>query len=190
MVVLRELQALSRAEQRTLAAVLDDPEHAARVCATTTSAASLVPELDARVRIAEVPLASLLDRVEDIVPLALDAMTRCIGGATPSLTPAAKRFLECSVWPGNVTELRGVARRATALSRGDTIERRHLEAARGAPSEVCGQGLKSAVRAFRRRYVAQVLAESRGDYPRAARVLGVHPKYLYKLIRELPSPDR
>ena len=45
------------------------------------------------------------------------------------------------------------------------------------------------MRAFRRRFVEQAMAEAGADHKQAATALGVHPKYLFKLLRELREDD-
>lgn len=48
--------------------------------------------------------------------------------------------------------------------------------------------MKSAVRAYKRALVERALETSAGNNSAAARLLGVHPKYLYQLMRELDLP--
>jgi DNA-binding NtrC family response regulator len=58
--------------------------------------------------------------------------------------------------------------------------------------------MKSAVRAYKRRLVERAIGASAGDNAEAARRLGVNPKYLYQLVRDLelsvdgnaPASDR
>ena len=45
--------------------------------------------------------------------------------------------------------------------------------------------MKSAVRAYKRRLVERAIGASAGDNAEAARRLGVNPKYLYQLVRDL-----
>lgn len=60
------------------------------------------------------------------------------------------------------------------------------DVARSDDDAVAGD-MRSAVRAYKRELVERALASSVGDHPAAARRLGVHPKYLYQLIRELDA---
>jgi DNA-binding NtrC family response regulator len=90
-------------------------------------------------------------------------------------------------WPGNVRELRNVLERAVILAPGDelTLDLLPPEIAGSAPSLPESHGLKQAVRAFRKRFVERALEATGGDHAAAAARLGVHPKYLYQLIRGL-----
>ena len=190
-VVFREVDTLPADAQLELAARIDACPTAGRVCATCSYADTLAPQLEAVARVVEIEMPALQARVADIVPLAMHALATLDTDRPGKLSPASERLLESLSWPGNVSELFGVVRRAAAASNGTIIERRHVVGAvqgDAASSFSSGHGLKSAVRAFRRRFVARVLEESDGDHSRAARVLGVHPKYLYKLLRELREP--
>lgn len=81
-------------------------------------------------RLNEFPLqvAPLRERVEDILPLAvqlLEALT--IGGDTPALTSGAVEVLRGHDWPGNIRELGNVLRRAVILSQGVLIGEESIE---------------------------------------------------------------
>lgn len=65
------------------------------------------------------------------------------------------------------------------------------EASTDGDSGAASIDMRAAVRAYKRGLVERALAASPGDNSAAARRLGVHPKYLYQLIRELeaaPAP--
>ena len=44
------------------------------------------------------------------------------------------------------------------------------------------------MRAYKRRLVERALESSKGSNIEAAKLLGVHPKYFYQLLRELDLP--
>ncbi|MCY1020117.1 sigma-54-dependent Fis family transcriptional regulator [Pyxidicoccus sp. MSG2] len=137
----------------------------------------------------EVP--PLREREEDIGLIAEALIPRLVaeqGLPARRLHPAALAALEAWSWPGNVRELRNVLERAVVLS---DAERIGLDAL---PPEIAGalrpttapRGIKEAVRVYRQRLVQQALDTS-GSHAEAARRLGVNPKYLYKLIKDIES---
>jgi DNA-binding NtrC family response regulator len=198
--VLDELDALAPADQGALAAELDAErtrERGARVLATSrrdlqtlSAAAALRPELLYRVCVVELQVPALRERARDIEAIArgvLAAIATRRDEPPRRLDPEALARLEHYGWPGNVRELASVLASA-ALGVGEVIgadalppRLRDLEAI--APSS--GIGLKEAVRAFRRRFVERAMSDSGWDHKQAAAALGVHPKYLFKLLREL-----
>lgn len=65
---------------------------------------------------------ALVDRPEDIVPLALAFLRRhWQGAAVPLFTPGALDVLKFHTWPGNVRELENVVQRALVLCDGQEI---------------------------------------------------------------------
>ena len=109
----------------------------------------------------------------------------------PTLNEAVKEAalarLERYPWPGNVRELENVLAGA-AIGAGEVIGAGDLPAHLGDHEAIAassGAGLKEAVRAFRRRFVERAMADAGADHKQAAAALGVHPKYLFKLLREL-----
>ncbi len=77
-----------------------------------------------------IELPSLVERADDIVPLA-EHFLSCMGAAldmpVPRLSTEALRMLEAHAWPGNVRELQHVMERASILvENGDTITEEHL----------------------------------------------------------------
>jgi DNA-binding NtrC family response regulator len=106
------------------------------------------------------------------------------------LHPAALAALEAHPWPGNVRELRNVLERAVVLSDSEVLGLDALppEIAGALRPEAAPRGIKEAVRVYRQRLVQQALASS-GSHAEAARRLGVNPKYLYKLIKDIESEE-
>ncbi|MFO0743233.1 MAG: sigma-54-dependent Fis family transcriptional regulator [Labilithrix sp.] len=109
--------------------------------------------------------------------------------------PSALAAIREYSWPGNVRELANLIERGVILSPTHFVMATHLglsgSGERIAVSEDPGSSdMKAALRAYKRDLVERALAASAGDNAAAARRLGVHPKYLYQLIRELsPAPS-
>lgn len=79
-------------------------------------------------------LPPLVDRPDDIVPLARYFLAAAAGGSSsrpPLLSPAATRLLMRHTWPGNVRELQLVLERACILADGESeIRPEHISFAR------------------------------------------------------------
>ena len=146
-----------------------------------------------RINTIRVQLPSLRERVPD-VPLLAEHFLRQFGGASPPrLTPEAVAVLERYRWPGNVRELRNVIERASLLATQGVIEARDLPlgAEIGAAARLTpAQSLTLAE--LERRHIEAVLHRTGWHQGRAAELLGISPKTLYRKIREygFQRPDR
>ena len=98
-------------------------------------------------------------------------------------------------WPGNVRELKNVLEHALILCDGDAIEREHLPMAiRMGPSfgaEDEATGLLTLEEA-EKSYIRRVLNECKGHRQKAAHILGISERTLYRKLQEIgeiqPSP--
>ncbi len=104
------------------------------------------------------------------------------------LSPEARECLMRYDWPGNVRELENVIERAVVMSSGGVIRPEDLpeevvESARatGAPST----RYHEAIQQEKKRLILQAFGQAAGNYTEAAKLLGVHPNYLHRLIRNL-----
>jgi transcriptional regulator with GAF, ATPase, and Fis domain len=146
-----------------------------------------------RLKVIEIALPPLRARDGDVLLLAHSFVKRyrASQGQKPCvIDPAFDEALSAYAWPGNVRELRNVIERAVVLMEGDRLGVDSLppEIAGSAPT-AAAENLKRAVRTFKRRFVAQALAATGDDYAAAAERLGVHPKYLYQLVRDLEGDE-
>jgi len=143
-----------------------------------------------RLDVVSIRIPPLRERKED-VPLLADHFAQKHGRAEGSaISPAARELLVAYDWPGNVRELENVIARALALNPSGVIVPEDLpEAVRatGAPRPAA-KGLSLADRPtlaeLERRYAAQVLEEMAGNKTRAAEVLGIDRKTLYRILGE------
>jgi DNA-binding NtrC family response regulator len=116
-----------------------------------------------------------------------------------TLSDAARRLLESSGWPGNVRELRNTIERAAALSETDEIEaaqftqlseRDSTTAAAAAPSPTYPRDADTAdaptctLEELERQHILHVLEETGGNRERAAIILGISARTLYRKLRE------
>ena len=110
-----------------------------------------------------------------------------------SLSVEARERLETFSWPGNIRELRNCLERAIALSPTDTIEAGQLNLS-GDGSHGLGVDEKSyssspdnqppTLYALERQHILRVLSEAGGNRERAAAILGISSRTLYRKLRE------
>ncbi|HEX5706715.1 MAG TPA: sigma 54-interacting transcriptional regulator [Pyrinomonadaceae bacterium] len=151
-----------------------------------------------RLNVVSFEMPPLRERREDIPMLAsyfakkyATKFNRKVSG----LSAAARACLVSYDWPGNVRELENAVERAVVLGSTDLIlpedlPETLLEAATpqgaGAAGEGGGAGkYHEAVREAKRQLILSAVEQSGGQLTEAARLLGVHPNYLHRLIRNL-----
>src|SRR6267142_2345574 len=111
------------------------------------------------------------------------------------LSAEARERLNRYAWPGNVRELRNCLERAAAISLSDTIEASQIPFLN---SEAVGVAVSGSARAataapqsapvtleeLEREHILRVLSESNGNRERAAAILGISSRTLYRKLRE------
>ncbi len=146
-----------------------------------------------RINTIRIQLPTLRERSSDVPLLAEHFLTRYAGATPPRLTGEAIAVLERYRWPGNVRELRNVMERAALLSVNGVIEARDLPlgADIGAASRATPTQLFT-LEELERRHIESVLMRTSWHQGRAAELLGISPKTLYRKIREFgfQRPDR
>jgi DNA-binding NtrC family response regulator len=150
-----------------------------------------------RIRVFEIPLAPLRDRLTDL-PMLIEQFLRDYtppGGRTPGLTPAAWGALSHYAFPGNIRELKHSIQHATILARGQDIDVHHLppEMSGASGGKLTHDGLGSSLREtlmrHEREYLTRALEVANGERQTAARVLGISRKTLWKKLKEFGISD-
>lgn len=104
------------------------------------------------------------------------------------ITPEAHARLVSYDWPGNVRELENALERAVVLGATERILPEDLpESVLEAQATVKVPGTKyhEAVVETKKQIILSAMQQARGSYTEAAKILGVHPNYLHRLIRNL-----
>jgi len=144
-----------------------------------------------RLNVVPITLAPLRERAEDIPVLAHHFMDRFAKEAKKSFSEIGADALKqlCAYdWPGNVRELGNVIERAVVLGGGPRITTQDLPSrvAASAPRpSMGGQSYRDAMEYYRRELIVAALERSQGNRAAAARALGLHEKYLFRLLRSL-----
>jgi DNA-binding NtrC family response regulator len=134
-----------------------------------------------RLNVIELTLPRLVDRLEDVLPLA-----EAFLGRAPRplrLSDGAKRALMAHDYPGNVRELENRITRATLVCSGDLVEPADL----GLEERGAEEGRSSA--AIDQETIVRVLAENEGNISRAAARLGLSRQALYRRMEKLDLPN-
>jgi|HubBroStandDraft_4_1064222.scaffolds.fasta_scaffold04706_3 transcriptional regulator with GAF, ATPase, and Fis domain len=145
-----------------------------------------------RLNVVTLKTPPLRDRPSDILPLAMHFAAkfgqqcgRRITGISPQVQPYLLRY----EWPGNIRELENAIERAVVLGSGDMIELEDLPETIREGAGAAGAGrsmpLEATIDEAKRQAVTRAFAEAQGDHPAAAKLLGVNPNYLYRLMRNL-----
>jgi DNA-binding NtrC family response regulator len=144
-----------------------------------------------RLNVIPINLPPLRERKADILPLAQYFLRRYSLEAKKNfddLSQEAQEKLCDYSWPGNVRELANVIERAVVLGSGPKITQADLPGriiASAAQIDSRHLSYREAMEDTRRRLVVKALEESRGNRVAAARALGLHEKYLLRLLKTL-----
>jgi two-component system response regulator AtoC len=146
-----------------------------------------------RLNVVTIQVPPLRERPEDIPLLAQHFLQRsaaATGKAVVGFTREALDRLAAYPWPGNVRELEHVVERAVILTTSTQLTPEDLppELRPAAPAPPAAPpGRRLTLEELKRWYVEQVLAETGGNKARAAEILGIDRRTLYRLLHRLPE---
>jgi two-component system response regulator HydG len=172
-----------QSDARILAATNIDPDGAVKE-------GMLREDLFYRLDVIRLALPPLRERQEDIPMLARHFVTRSNqrhGRNITAIDPAAIAALQGWKWPGNVRELENAIERAVVLCRKDTITIEDLPPSlvehRSEPTRLSFE-VGSPLEFVERRMIEATLKRVGGDKIRAAELLGVTSRTLYRRLAE------
>lgn len=155
-----------------------------------------------RLNVVPLHVPPLRERTEDIPEFInhfLEIYRQRFNRPQLDLSPEARQGLLAYSWPGNVRELRNCLERAAAISGSDTIEAAQIPFLGAGHSSVPvsrhdAQGAAPApqtapmtLEELEREHILRVLDESDGNRERAAAILGISSRTLYRKLREYES---
>ena len=144
-----------------------------------------------RLNVVNLVMPPLREHKEDIPLLVNFFVEKHFAKCGARRKPLSRAALSCLMnydWPGNVRELENVVERALVLGSSDEILPEDL------PESILEREVAPgtheakyhlAVKELKKKLIQNALEEAHGSYTEAARVLGVHPNYLHRLIRNL-----
>ncbi len=152
-----------------------------------------------RLNVVSLSMPPLRERREDIPLLAryfvqkyADKCNRRVRG----ISSEARARLMSYDWPGNVRELENAIERAVVLGTTELILPEDLPEAAlesAAPASAAGSSsggggvanYHEAVAEAKKQLILRAIEQSSGNYTEAAKLLGVHPNYLHRMIRNM-----
>jgi transcriptional regulator with GAF, ATPase, and Fis domain len=139
-----------------------------------------------RLRVVEIALPPLRERREDLPRLVRYFLARFAareGRPAPTVDRDAMRALMTHPFRGNVRELENLLEGAAALARGGAIRREDLQwidTGGGEPQTASGEAEAVSLRQIESRHIQRVLRLANGNKSRAARILGIDRRTLYR----------
>ena len=148
-----------------------------------------------RLAVVKMTVPPLRERREDIPMLTRHFVQkhamRCRVKAKP-ISREAMATLVNYEWPGNVRELENAIERALVMGASDMVLLEDLPESlleQSAPDEVTEGKYHATVKEHKKRLILDAVEQTGGNYVEAAGILGVHPNYLHRLIRNLQLKD-
>ncbi len=147
-----------------------------------------------RLNVVRIVLPSLVDRREDIPMLAQHFLQKFAGGVVhpvKGFLPETMALLKQHRWPGNVRELENAIERAVSLSHGPLLMPDDLpeairqgqvgtEDVRSVKGEASGEAMLT-LEEVEKRHLIRVLKETKGNKVKAAKILGIDRRTLYRM---------
>jgi two-component system, NtrC family, response regulator AtoC len=144
-----------------------------------------------RLNVVTISVPPLRQRSGDVPLLAGHFLKKYVpdGGVVTGLAPETLALLASHHWPGNVRELEHAIERAVALSSSSLIVPEDLPAeVRPASGPPATPPARLTLEEMKRWYVAHVLDEEGGNKARAADVLGIDRRTLYRILDREDGP--
>jgi DNA-binding NtrC family response regulator len=146
-----------------------------------------------RIRGVNLVVPALRDRPEDIPILAEHFLREAVedtGSKVTGVTEAAMNILVGYEWPGNIRQLKNSIRTMVVMCDRPKIDvpdlppeispRRQLPGASASPASLAGVSLNE----LEKKAIADTLARTQGNREKAAKILGIGERTLYRKIRE------
>jgi len=144
-----------------------------------------------RLNVVSIPMPPLRERRQDIPLLAqyfvAEYSKKCKRRVT-GISPEARPLLCAYDWPGNVRQLENAIERAVVLGATELIVPEDLPETIFESEAVTDQsatGYHETIRQAKRQLISNTLQQTGGNYTEAAKLLGIHPNNLHRLVRNL-----
>jgi transcriptional regulator with GAF, ATPase, and Fis domain len=148
-----------------------------------------------RLNVVTLALPALRERRDDVPVLAEYFIRKHgprAGRRVRGVAPDASARLAKHDWPGNVRELENIIEQALALGTDEWIGAADLPASFGERTFAAPESLKyhDTVEQTKRELIVRAFERAGHSHADAARLLGVHPNYLHRLLRNLELRGR
>jgi transcriptional regulator with GAF, ATPase, and Fis domain len=148
-----------------------------------------------RLNVVKLTMPSLRDRRDDIPMLTRHFIQKHAKRCKVKTKPVSREAMAALVnydWPGNVRELENAVERALVMGSSDMLLFEDLPESlleQSSPAAMHEGKYHASVKELKKRLIVDAVEQTRGNYSDAAGILGVHPNYLHRLIRNLGLKD-
>jgi len=136
-----------------------------------------------RLNVVTIDLPPLMDRREDILPLAEHFLKKYAEenkNRIKKFSPDVVEFMLNYSWPGNVRELENMIERGVILSKNNAITLAELPQDIIHPTPAEGKTIEAVMR----NHIINILEETKGNISKAARILGIRRMTLYNKLKK------
>ena len=144
-----------------------------------------------RLAVVRLNMPPLRERREDIPMLTRHFVQKYAKRSKVKPKPVSREAMAALVnyeWPGNVRELENAIERALVMGSADMVRLEDLPESlleQESPAEMHEGKYHASVKELKKQLIIDAVEQTRGNYVEAAGILGVHPNYLHRLIRNL-----
>lgn len=144
-----------------------------------------------RLNVVKLTMPPLRERKEDIPMLTRHFVQKHAKRCKVKSKPVSREAMAALVnyeWPGNVRELENAIERALVMGSSDMLLLEDLPESlmeQAPPAEMHEGKYHASVKELKKQLILDAVEQTRGNYVDAAGILGVHPNYLHRLIRNL-----
>jgi len=148
-----------------------------------------------RLAVVRLTMPPLRERREDIPMLTRHFVQKHAKRCKVKAKPISREAMAALVnyeWPGNVRELENAIERALVMGFSDMVLLEDLPESlqeQDAPDQMQEGKYHASVKQLKKHLIQDAVEQTRGNYVDAAGILGVHPNYLHRLIRNLGIKD-
>ena len=144
-----------------------------------------------RLAVVKLTMPPLREHRDDIPMLTRHFVQKYAKRSKVKAKPVSREAMAALVnyeWPGNVRELENAIERALVMGSSDAVLLEDLPESlleQESPAEMHEGKYHASVKELKKQLIAGAIEQTRGNYVEAAVILGVHPNYLHRLIRNL-----
>jgi len=144
-----------------------------------------------RLAVMKLTMPPLRERREDIPMLTRHFVQKYAKRSKVKPKPVSREAMAALVnyeWPGNVRELENAIERALVMGSSDALLLEDLPESlleQESPAEMHEGRYHAGVKELKKQLILDAVEQTGGNYVEAAGILGVHPNYLHRLIRNL-----
>ena len=144
-----------------------------------------------RLAVVKLTMPPLREHRDDIPMLTRHFVQKYAKRSKVKAKPVSREAMAALVnyeWPGNVRELENAIERALVMGSSDAVLLEDLPESlleQESPAEMHEGKYHASVKELKKQLIADAVEQTRGNYVEAAVILGVHPNYLHRLIRNL-----